>query len=473
MSDRTTGRSGTSPPGPAPRSRRLEMASQTTPPERTPLRITVGWGSIISVLVLMAMLAAWGAGMSFMLLTGDRLSHTLIAQNSEMQDAYEQRLQAFRAEIARLTLEIEQSKFDQNSVEGRVVELGRRQRQIEARLMALYRLADLIAPGVAGSSGATTAPSGGSVPLPPQRGGPPMPAPNTRGAYEFEQPPVMVAQLGGVPPAPDPGTPVSSEMETFITRMDAALTRATKMQEDVLALMVRVTEVRVIRFKQALQEIGMAEDAPLVKGKSEPALPAIILPISEQNTPFAAKIAQVRQNFGLMHRIRYVVEALPLLKPTQDEIRYSSGFGFRIHPITRVQKMHAGIDMAAPIGTPVRAAGSGVVLSAGWGGGYGNLVQIDHGNGLVTRYAHLSQINVAAGQPVSMGTSVGLMGSTGASTGSHLHFETRISGNPVNPACFMLAGDKLRGRMTVPLTCDQRPNWGRTTSSSDDEDDDS
>lgn len=472
MSDRTKGRSGTSPPGPASRSRRLEMASQTVAPERTPLRITIGWGSIVSVLVLMAMLAAWGAGMSFMLLTGDRLSHTLIAQNSEMQDAYEQRLQAFRAEIARLTLEIEQSKFDQNSVEGRVVELGRRQRQIEARLQALYRLADLIAPGVAGGGGGAPAPSG-SVPLPPTRGGPPVPVPNTRGAYEFAPPPVQVAQLGGLPPLPEQGSQASSEMETFITRMDAALTRAARTQEDLLGLMLRVTEVRVIRFKQALQEIGMSEDAPLVKGRSEPVLPSIILPISEQNTPFALRIAQVRQNFGLMHRIRYVVEALPLLKPTQDDIRYSSGFGFRIHPLTQVRKMHAGIDMAAPIGTPVRSAGSGVVLSAGWGGGYGNLVQIDHGNGLVTRYAHLSQINVAAGQPVSMGTSVGLMGSTGASTGSHLHFETRIQGNPVNPACFMLAGDKLRGRMTVPLTCDQRPTWGRASSSSEDEDDDS
>lgn len=474
MSDRARDRAPAPPPGQTTRSRRLEASKTAFVPAKAPLRISIGAGSIVSVLILMVILAAWGLGMSYMLLSGDRLSQALIVQNSEMQDAYEQRLQAFRAEIARLTLEMEQSRFDQNTVEGRVVELGRRQRQIEARLLALYRLADLIAPGVvSGQSipgGTTGAP--GAVPMPPQRTAPPAVPPGNRGAFEWEPPPVMVAQLGA-PPATDPNASQSQiEMETFITRMDAALNRAAKTQEDLLTLMFRVTEARVSRFKAALAEIGMPEDATIVKGRAEPALPQIILPISEQNTPFAQRIAQIRQNFGLMHRIRYVVDALPLLKPTPDEIRYSSGFGFRIHPIRQVQRMHAGIDMAAPIGTPVRSAGSGVVLSAGWGGGYGNLIQIDHGNGLVTRYAHLSQIGVTAGQPVSTGSPIGLMGTTGASTGSHLHFETRINGNPVNPACFMLAGDRMRGRNTVPLTCDQKPAWGRSKASSDDDDED-
>uniref|UniRef100_UPI0013D5985F M23 family metallopeptidase n=1 Tax=Klebsiella oxytoca TaxID=571 RepID=UPI0013D5985F len=84
-------------------------------------------------------------------------------------------------------------------------------------------------------------------------------------------------------------------------------------------------------------------------------------------------------------------------------------------------RMHAGQDFAAAAGTPVFATAGGVVLSAGWGGGYGNLVQVDHGNGLVTRYAHLSEILVSQGQPVAVGARVGLVGSTGRSTGAHLH----------------------------------------------------
>lgn len=454
----------------ASRRRRAELAS-TPPPARGPRRLTIGLGSIVSVLLLMAMLAAWGAGTTFWLLTGDQLAQTLIVQNTEMQDAYEQRLQAFRAEIARLTLEMEQSKFDSGSVEGRIVDLGRRQRQIELRLEALYRLADLVAPGSVGS--APPPPSAAPPPAPPAR-----PPSGNRGSYEFAPPPVQVAALGQTdiaqlsPPAGVELSPVQTEVETFIQRLDSALKRSAKMQEDVLTLLYQVTETRAARFRAALSEIGMSEEVVAQKTQTAAVIPAIILPISEQATPFAQRINQVRQNFALTYRIRYIIEALPIIKPTPDEIRYSSGFGFRFHPIHHVQRLHAGIDMAAPIGTPVRAAGSGVVLSAGWGGGYGNLVQIDHGNGLISRYAHLSQINVTAGQPISAGAPVGLMGTTGASTGSHLHFETRIHGNPVNPACFMHAGDRIRGRSTVPLTCDTKPTW-TTTTSKEEEDDDS
>lgn len=129
--------------------------------------------------------------------------------------------------------------------------------------------------------------------------------------------------------------------------------------------------------------------------------------------------------------------------------------------------------MAAPLGTPVRAAGSGVVLSAGWGGGYGNLIQVDHGNGVISRYAHLSAIEVAQGQPVAIGAVIGLMGSTGASTGSHLHFETRIRSVPQNPACFLIAGDKLRDVQNPGFNCDKPPFQQKMPDKDEDEDDDS
>jgi murein DD-endopeptidase MepM/ murein hydrolase activator NlpD len=108
----------------------------------------------------------------------------------------------------------------------------------------------------------------------------------------------------------------------------------------------------------------------------------------------------------------------------------TSGFG------PRWGRMHEGIDISAPGGTPVRAAASGQVIYAGWLGGYGNLVVLDHGNGLATAYAHLSAI-WAGGGAVSQGQGIGAVGTTGHSTGNHLHFEVRVNGSPVDPMAYL------------------------------------
>jgi murein DD-endopeptidase MepM/ murein hydrolase activator NlpD len=467
------------------RRRKLAPVKPAASVPKAPRTLMIGTGSIISVLVLILLLGSWGVGMTLMLLFGDRLSERLITQNSEMQDAYEQRLQAYRAEIARVVQEMEQSKFDQNSVEGRVIELGRRQRLIEARLQALNRLSDLVAPGLVGGSpglrpaspapAAPDTPGRNSPPQPPSLSTPPAGGQNrtNRSSLEDDKPTVHLAQFLGVPAVEPAPLKADADLEIFIERMESALKRAEQLQGNVLGSLVRLSEIRVDRLRTALRDIGMTpETVAPPRGRTEPNLPGIILPISDQTGPFAERVGQIRSNFGLMHRIRYTIDALPISKPTIDEVRYSSGFGYRVHPILGYQRLHAGVDMAAPIGTPIRAAGAGVVSSAGWGGGYGNLIMIDHGNGIVTRYAHLSQMDVAAGQPVSAGVLIGRMGTTGASTGSHLHFETRINGTPSNPACFLLAGDRIFGRQTVPLACDKPPTWQKP-SKSEEEDDDS
>jgi murein DD-endopeptidase MepM/ murein hydrolase activator NlpD len=113
--------------------------------------------------------------------------------------------------------------------------------------------------------------------------------------------------------------------------------------------------------------------------------------------------------------------------------RITSGFGWRVHPILRFGRMHKGIDFGARWGTPITAAGDGQVVRAGWSGGYGQQVRIAHGGGLVTSYSHMSRIVAPLGTPVRQGQLIGYVGSTGLSTGPHLHFETLRNGVAVNP----------------------------------------
>ncbi|MBC7326760.1 peptidoglycan DD-metalloendopeptidase family protein [bacterium] len=121
--------------------------------------------------------------------------------------------------------------------------------------------------------------------------------------------------------------------------------------------------------------------------------------------------------------------------PVRGQI--TSGFGMRTHPIYKIRKMHTGIDLSAPSGTPIKASAGGVVVFAGWWGGYGNVVIIDHGGGISTLYGHCSAIYVNKGQNVNQGETIAAVGSTGLATGPHLHFEVRKNGKPVDPMNYL------------------------------------
>jgi len=123
-----------------------------------------------------------------------------------------------------------------------------------------------------------------------------------------------------------------------------------------------------------------------------------------------------------------------------DGLTMTSNFGMRVHPVLGGLRAHKGIDLSAPVGTPIHATADGVVGKAAWFGGYGLYVQLEHGNDLETRYGHMSRLNVAEGQHIHKGDIVGYVGTTGRSTGPHLHYEVRVSGVAVNPVPYMQSG---------------------------------
>jgi murein DD-endopeptidase MepM/ murein hydrolase activator NlpD len=140
-----------------------------------------------------------------------------------------------------------------------------------------------------------------------------------------------------------------------------------------------------------------------------------------------------------------MLASIPSIKPVREDhlassIGYLSGFGMRIHPIHKVRRFHKGIDFSAPHGTAIQATGDGEIVQAGRDGGYGNCVIIDHGYGYRTLYAHMSKIDAHEGQKVKKGQRIGLIGSTGSSTGAHCHYEIHFNGNVVNPIQFVMDG---------------------------------
>jgi murein DD-endopeptidase MepM/ murein hydrolase activator NlpD len=132
--------------------------------------------------------------------------------------------------------------------------------------------------------------------------------------------------------------------------------------------------------------------------------------------------------------------AIPSVQPV-DKLNFTSNFGIRSDPFVGTARMHAGVDIPGPTGTPIYATADGIVSNADRQGGYGNMVEIDHGKGIATRYGHLSRMMVQPGARVVRGQVIGLMGSTGRSTGPHLHYEVRIDGHAVNPVPFLTTAD--------------------------------
>ena len=201
-----------------------------------------------------------------------------------------------------------------------------------------------------------------------------------------------------------------------------------------LADMAKTASDKVIK---TLSGVGIAAPGDAMGGPLEPAIAEGATPLTEAANAVALQL----RRFAAM---RDAAADAPVHKPMVGALRMSSPFGNRTDPFTGTKAFHSGTDFAAPTGTKVLSTGAGRVSFAGEKSGYGNLVEIDHGNGIVSRYGHLSAILVSAGDTVNTGDLVGKVGSTGRSTGPHLHFEIRRSGSPVSPDAYLKAGRVLQ-----------------------------
>ncbi len=208
-----------------------------------------------------------------------------------------------------------------------------------------------------------------------------------------------------------------------------------KSRAERLRIAMRLAGLNPSQFTASGEGLG----GPLIDAKDPRAL-AAILDVDEN---FATRIRNVAVDMGDMRQMSGAVSKLPLSKPTESGAK-SSGFGVRFDPFTRRPAFHSGLDFAGGTGTVIHVTAPGVVSFTGVRNGYGNTIEVDHGGGFKTRYAHLSAIGVRIGQHVALGERIGAMGSTGRSTGPHLHYEVWVNGKAENPDRFVRAGDYVQ-----------------------------
>src|SRR3569832_1090675 len=220
-------------------------------------------------------------------------------------------------------------------------------------------------------------------------------------------------------------------------------------QERLIARAEQYARTRAARLRLAIKLAGVGVPAqagastasaglgdPINDAKDPKAL-AVVLDVDE---PFAAQIQHAVADMGDVRTLEATTAKLPLSRPAFG-VPQTSGFGYRADPFTGRAALHNGLDFAGPFLTPIYSTGPGVVSFTGQRTGYGNVVEIDHGNGFKTRYAHLAAYSVQVGQRVAVGQRIASMGSTGRSTGPHVHYEVWADGKPRNPLYFVRAGD--------------------------------
>ena len=357
-------------------------------------------------------MAGWSVATATYFAFRDDLLKGLIARQAEQQYAYEDRIAELRARIDRTT---SRQLLDQEQFEQKLDDLMRRQATLESHAATLAGVADPTTTGSLRSTGNAASPGS--------------PARDRRSSLEAA--PTATRKTGR-----------DGDIGGRLSRIEASLDRVERREAAALAQMQERYDGKARKLRGVLADLGLKLDAPAPAGSGGPFIP---IKLPGEGNGFERALTRVSIARAQADRLSRTLVRVPLRKPVTGEIDLSSTFGARIDPFLHIPAMHTGLDFRGDAGDPIHATAAGKVVNAGWSGGYGKMVEIDHGNGLSTRYGHLSQIDVKVGDDIRIGQVVGRMGSTGRSTGPHLHYETRIDGEAVDPQKFLHAGARLYG----------------------------
>jgi murein DD-endopeptidase MepM/ murein hydrolase activator NlpD len=381
------------------------------------------------------LLGMWSAATATYFAFHDDVLTRLIARQAEMQYAYEDRIAELRARVDRTTSRqlLDQEQFDQ-----KLEQIMRRQAALESRATALGSIPDITGSIRPATRGASTSETGSPTPK----------ASPISDTVIFTAPPDREARLESRSPilrGPPPNQLARIQgVDSVLTRLQNSLDQVESRQMTALSSYEDGMESRVRRMRGVINDLGLdITQLEAATPRAPMGGPFVPVKLSPEAGAFERQLYRINLTRAQMERLNRTMALVPYRKPVVGEIEFTSGFGVRSDPFLGRPAMHTGLDFRAQTGDPVRATANGKVASSGWSGGYGRMVEIDHGNGLSTRYGHLSEINVKVGDVVRIGQVIGEVGSTGRSTGPHLHYETRIDGEAVDPQKFLRAGVRL------------------------------
>ena len=356
----------------------------------------------------------------------DQLLASLMTRQSEMQYGYEDRIAALKTALDQ---ETSRGNTDRLTLQTSVHDLALKSERLEARATTIDDLVVRLMPSEGSLLSMPTGPAGSVRAIDKGARGIATPSPSELRLEDH-------ADAGGDPRYGDTTTTVEQARASRVARdFDRLADRQGRIMSALAGPALRSVE----RMTAALAKTGLSFDHR--NGSSDIGGPFVPLPAG--NRDFEQSAALLRDATRWQANLSALVGSVPLRKPLAGSLDVTSSFGARLDPFFGRAAMHTGIDLRKPLGETVRATAGGLVTIAGADGGYGNLVEIDHGNGLRTRYAHLGSISVAVDQKVGPGAIVGRVGSTGRATGPHLHYEVRIDGEPVDPTRFLKAGADL------------------------------
>ena len=400
----------------------------------------VRFGPVVFWIVVgtIVVLGMWSAATATYFAFRDDVLTRLIARQAEMQYAYEDRIAELRTKVDRTTSRqlLDQEQFDQ-----KLDQIMRRQTALESRATALGAMPDTTATGSIRPQART-----GTADQQPASGTPkPSPISDT---VIFVAPPDREARLESRAPVIAKAQPNQfakvQGVDNVLVRLQTSLDSVERRQMAALSAVEDGMESRVRRMRGVFTDLGL--DMAQLEGatpRSAVGGPFVPVKLSADAGPFERQLFRINTTRAQVERLNRTLALVPYRKPVIGEVEFTSGFGVRSDPFLGRPAMHTGLDFRAQMGDPVRATANGKVASSGWAGGYGRMVEIDHGNGLSTRYGHLSEISVKVGDIIKIGQVIGAVGSTGRSTGPHLHYETRIDGDAVDPQKFLRAGVRL------------------------------
>jgi len=346
------------------------------------------------------------------------------AHQARMQQAYEDRIAALRAQVDRIT---SRQLLDQQLVESKVSELLSRQSALNERHGQL-------APVAAQPEAQQEAP------------GIETPSIETPGQ---DKPQAMIdmdgTSLALASVMPLLSASAGETQETAADRADRNFVAINKSLQAVEADQLHKLDTMATSAYQEESALGDALRTAGVNveddyGKADVGGP--LVPIDPAGM-FDTKVKELDEVLDRVGTLKQEARALPFANPAPGR-SVSSRFGVRTDPLLGTPALHAGMDFRAPTGTPILATGYGTVVEAGWNGGYGQMVEVKHANGFTTRFGHMSAIHVSVGEAVKPGDVLGEVGSTGRSTGPHMHYEVRRNGQAIDPSDFLAAGKRIQ-----------------------------